>query len=144
MTTIFKEVALLWKDQKRQYVRPSTYSTYTQLCNSLILPAFGVGPLPDEAAVQSFITDLLNRGFAVKTVKDTVLVLNMIICLGEKLAPWSPGHTGTISTAFSASSGCPKRASTRSGTVLPHDASSPNATTRPSPPSLATHPLPPP
>ncbi len=90
MTTIFKEVALLWKDQKRQYVRPSTYATYTQLCNSLILPAFGDGPLPDEAAVQSFITDLLNRGFAVKTVKDTVLVLNMIIRLGEKLGAWPP------------------------------------------------------
>lgn len=88
MTPIFKEVAILWKDQKRQYVRPSTYATYTQLCNSLILPVFGDGPLPDEAAVQSFVTDLLGLGYAVKTVKDTVLVLKMIVRHGEKLGVW--------------------------------------------------------
>ena len=79
MTPSFKEIAILWKDQKRQYVKPSTYSTYVQLCNSYIIPAFGSDSLPEEPAVQAFANGLLSRGFAVKTVKDTVLVLKMII-----------------------------------------------------------------
>ena len=90
MTPSFKEIAILWKDQKRQYVKPSTYSTYVQLCNSYIIPTFGSGSLPDEPAVQAFANSLLNRGFVVKTVKDTVLVLKMIIRHGEKLGAWPP------------------------------------------------------
>ena len=90
MTPSFKEIAILWKDQKRQYVKPSTYSTYVQLCNSYIIPAFGSDSLPEEPAVQAFANGLLSRGFAVKTVKDTVLVLKMIIRHGEKLGAWPP------------------------------------------------------
>ena len=90
MTPNFKEIVILWKDQKRQYVKPSTYSTYVQLCNSYILPAFGSGSHPEEPAVQAFATSLLSRGFALKTVKDTILVLKMIIRHGEKLGAWPP------------------------------------------------------
>ena len=89
MTPItFKEVATAWKADKRQYVKNATYAIYTRLCNCLILPVFGDITAPDEKSVQSFANDLLQRGYAIKTVKDTMLVLKMIIRYGEKLGAW--------------------------------------------------------
>ena len=84
----FNEVAALWKADKRQYVKKSTYSIYSQLCNSYILPEFGGNPVLNENSIQAFANRLLARGYAIKTVKDTMLVLKMIIRYGEKLGAW--------------------------------------------------------
>lgn len=92
MSHRFSQVASLWKEHKRKYVKDSTYATYIVLCNSHILPAFGEGSVPDEPAVQAFVNGLLERGYALKTVKDIVLVLGMIVRFGEKIGAWPAGR----------------------------------------------------
>ena len=84
----FTQVAGLWKADKRQYVKKASYAIYARLCNYLILPDFGHVSIPDESTIQSFANSLLERGYAPKTVKDTMLVLKMIIRYGEKLGAW--------------------------------------------------------
>lgn len=84
----FNEVAALWKADKRQYVKKSTYAIYAQLCNAYILPEFGGASALDEDGIQAFANRLLARGYAIKTVKDTMLVLKMIVRYGEKLGAW--------------------------------------------------------
>ena len=87
-TLTFPEVAALWKANKRQYVKKSTYAIYVQLLNKYILPSFGGDTPPDEAAIQSFVNRMLSDGYSVKTVKDTLLVLKMILRHGTKLGAW--------------------------------------------------------
>lgn len=82
------QVAALWKADKRQYVKKSTYAIYSRLCNHLILPKLGEMTVLQEPTVQTFANDLLERGYALKTVKDTLLVLKMIHRYGEKLGAW--------------------------------------------------------
>ena len=84
----FTQVAALWKADKRQYVKKASYAIYAHLCNHIILPVFGHVSALDEETIQSFANDLLERGYAPKTVKDTMLVLKMIIHHGEKLGAW--------------------------------------------------------
>lgn len=88
MSTQFIQIATAWKADKRQWVKPASYAIYSRLCNSLILPAFSdVGPI-DEPAVQAFVSGLLARGYAPKTVKDALLVLKMILRFGERTGAW--------------------------------------------------------
>ena len=84
----FTQVATLWKADKRQYVKKASYAIYARLCNHLIMPVFGDVLIPNEETIQSFANSLLERGYAPKTVKDTLLVLKMIIQFGEKLGAW--------------------------------------------------------
>ena len=74
----FSEVAACWKADKRRYVRKSSYAIYSLLCNKYILPVFGEMCSLCEDSIQRFVEDLLQRGYAVKTIKDTLLVLKMI------------------------------------------------------------------
>ena len=84
----FSQVATLWKADKRQYVKKASYAIYSHLCNHLILPVFGDIPVPNKETIQSFANSLLERAYAPKTVKDTMLVLKMILHHGEKLGAW--------------------------------------------------------
>lgn len=95
MEPSFSKVAALWKEDKRRYVKKSTYAVYSQLCNKCILPYFKDCGKPDEPAVQAFADSMLSEGYAIKTVKDTMLVLNMILRYGEKLHAW-PHEDTTI------------------------------------------------
>lgn len=83
----FNEVAERWKSDKRKYVKNSTYAVYAQLCNHYVVPFFS-GRRPAEGDVQRFADSMLARGLAVKTVKDSVLVLRMILKYGAALRCW--------------------------------------------------------
>ena len=85
----FSDVATLWKADKRQWVKPASYAVYLQLCNHSLLPVFGDKKALDEALIQSQVNLLLSHGYSIKTVKDTMLVLRMILRYGEKLKVWS-------------------------------------------------------
>ena len=88
MSPSFPEVAAAWKADKRQWVKPSTYAIYVRLLNLYILPSFG-GERPQNAgAVQTFADSLLERGLSVKTVRDTLLVLKMILRHGADAGAW--------------------------------------------------------
>lgn len=87
MALTFTQVATLWKEEKRKYVKAASYAVYLQLCNHYVLPEFKDAELSEES-IQTFADSLIDRGFALKTVKDTMLVLKMIIRHGERLKAW--------------------------------------------------------
>ena len=79
-----KDLAILWKKDKRQYVKQSTYSAYALIVENQIFPTFGSLYAVTEADVQSFVIDRLNAGLSQKYVKDILIVLKMIVRFGEK------------------------------------------------------------
>ncbi len=84
-----REIAALWKESKRPYVKRSTFAAYLLTLENHILPVFGDSPAPDEASVQAFVLEKLDNGLCVKTVKDILMVLRMVMKFGEKNG-WMP------------------------------------------------------
>ena len=89
-----REVAALWKKDKRQYVKQSTISAYALILENHILPKFGSKHQLSEKEVQDFTLQKLQEGLSQKTVKDILIVLKMIQKFGAKqellpLVEWS-------------------------------------------------------
>lgn len=82
--TNFKSVALAWLSHKKQYVKKSTYATYCILIGSHIIPFLGEKCAVKENDVQDFVNSELERGLSLKTVKDILVVLKMILRFGAK------------------------------------------------------------
>lgn len=82
--TKLSEIVALWKEDKRQYVKRSTFSAYTLLIENHILPSFGNKTLIEEQNVQSFVFRELDKGLSRKTIKDILIVLKMILRFGVK------------------------------------------------------------
>lgn len=80
----FMDVAALWKEDKRQYVKPSTIAAYILLLENHINPAFGKSCFINEQDVQSFVLKKNAAGLSQKTVKDMLIVLKMVIKFGAK------------------------------------------------------------
>ena len=78
------EVIMLWKTDKKQYVKKSSFSAYVLLIENHILPAFGDKTGLNESDVQSFVFQKLEQGLSQKTVKDILIVLKMILKFGAK------------------------------------------------------------
>ncbi|MBP5566195.1 MAG: site-specific integrase [Bacteroidales bacterium] len=78
----FEELSDRWKNDKKNYVRLSSYSTYYTLLESHLLPAFGASTEVREENVQEFILQKLRDGLSISTVKELVLVLKMILRYG--------------------------------------------------------------
>lgn len=81
---VIKEVAELWKADKKQYVKESTYSAYCLLVVNHIIPYFGDKEEFVEDDVQKFVLDSLNTGLSEKTTKDIVVVIKMVQKFGAK------------------------------------------------------------
>ncbi|MFV8467396.1 tyrosine-type recombinase/integrase [Flavobacterium sp. LB1P62] len=78
------EVIDLWKTNKKQYVKKSSFSAYTLLIENHILPIFGNKFSLEEAEVQAFVFQKLESGLSQKTIKDILIVLKMILKYGAK------------------------------------------------------------
>jgi integrase len=78
------EIIDLWKDDKKQYVKKSSYSAYILLIENHLLPAFGDKCCIEETDVQSFVFQKLAEGLSQKTVKDILIVLKMVLKFGAK------------------------------------------------------------
>lgn len=78
------EVIDLWKTNKKQYVKKSSFSAYTLLIENHILPIFGNKYSIEEAEVQAFVFQKLKSGLSQKTIKDILIVLKMILKYGAK------------------------------------------------------------
>lgn len=78
------EVIDLWKIDKKQYVKKSSFSAYTLLIENHLLPNFGNKIAIEEADVQSFVFQKLGTGLSHKTIKDILIVLKMILKFGAK------------------------------------------------------------
>lgn len=78
------QIADLWKKEKRQFVKKSTFATYSLIVNTHILPAFGLFERVTEKDVQDFVLHKLENGISQKTIKDMLIVLRMILKFGAK------------------------------------------------------------
>ncbi len=79
-----KEISTAWKDEKRPYVKQSTFSAYMLILENHILPFFGKSKELEEQTVQAFVLEKLEGGISVKTVKDILIVLKMVMKFGVK------------------------------------------------------------
>ena len=82
--TKLSKIVALWKEDKKQYVKRSTFSAYTLLIENHILPSFGEMVLIEEQDVQAFVFRKLDEGLSQKTIKDILIVLKMILRFGVK------------------------------------------------------------
>lgn len=80
----FESVADLWKKDKKQYVKISTYSAYCLLVDNHLIPEFNGKEDITEELVQSYVLKELNKGLNEKTIKDILIVLKMILKFGVK------------------------------------------------------------
>jgi integrase len=74
----------LWKTDKKQYVKRSTFSAYMLLIENHLLPDFGSLQNLEEADVQTFVLQKLEKGLSQKTIKDILIVLKMALKFGAK------------------------------------------------------------
>jgi len=82
--TTFSKVAELWKADKKQYVKKSTYAAYCLLIQNHLLPEFKELNDIGEDVVQAFVNRKLTSGLSQKTVRDILVVLKMILRYGAK------------------------------------------------------------
>jgi len=78
------QVINLWKTDKKQYVKKSSFSAYLLLIENHLLPAFGDKKDIIEAEVQTFVFQKLEQGLSQKTIKDILIVLKMVLKFGAK------------------------------------------------------------
>jgi integrase len=82
--TKISSVINLWKEDKKQYVKKSSFSAYRLLIENHLLPTFGEQVNIEESDVQEFVIKKLNEGLCQKTIKDILIVLKMILKFGVK------------------------------------------------------------
>lgn len=78
------QIADLWKEEKRQFVKKSTLAAYSLIVETHLQPAFGNLTAVTENDVQDFVLHKLNGGLSQKTIKDMIIVLRMILKFGAK------------------------------------------------------------
>ena len=80
----FEEIVALWRADKKQYVKRSTYSAYSLIISNHLIPAFADKTEVTETLVQDFVFTKLKQGLSQKSVKDILIVLKMILRFGVK------------------------------------------------------------
>ncbi len=80
----FEEIAKLWAVDKKHYVKKSTVSVYVLLLENHLLPIFRNHTEITEGEVQHFVLEKIDSGLSHKTVKDIIIVLNMVLKFGRK------------------------------------------------------------
>lgn len=83
-----REVSAKWAEDKQMYVKQSSYAAYTLLLYNHILPEFGDKEELTELDLQQFLMRKLKGTLSQKTVKDTFIVLKMILKFGIKYNMW--------------------------------------------------------
>ena len=73
-----------WKEEKKKYVKKSTYAAYQLLIQNHIKPYFGDLYEVNEEKVQQFVFDKLDAGLSEKTIRDIIIILKMILKFGIK------------------------------------------------------------
>lgn len=79
-----REIAVAWKEYKRAYVKQSTMAAYVLILENHIIPRFGDGDSLHEKEVQAFVLQKLEKGLSIKSVKDILIVLKMVMKYGVK------------------------------------------------------------
>lgn len=79
----FNDIFNIWKKEKMDFVKPSSFATYVVLAEKHIVPAFGE-KYEVEGEMQQFVLDKLSEGLSLQTVKEVVMVVRMIVRFGEE------------------------------------------------------------
>ena len=79
-----REISDAWRENKRPYVKQSTLAAYMLILENHILPKFGESNELHENDVQGFVLEKLEGGLSVKSVKDILIVLKMVMKFGVK------------------------------------------------------------
>lgn len=79
-----REIAIAWKEYKRAYVKQSTMAAYVLILENHIIPCFGDSDSLHEKDVQAFVLQKLEKGLSIKSVKDILIVLKMVMKYGVK------------------------------------------------------------
>ncbi len=79
-----RKIAVAWKEYKRPYVKQSTMAAYVLILENHIIPSFGDSDSLHEKEVQAFVLQKLEKGLSVKSVKDILIVLKMVMKFGVK------------------------------------------------------------
>jgi len=79
-----RQISDLWMEEKRQFVKKSTFAAYSLIVETHLLPTFGHLTAVTEKDVQDFVLHKLNGGLSQKTIKDMLIVLRMILKYGAK------------------------------------------------------------
>lgn len=79
-----REIAEAWKEYKRPYVKQSTMAAYVLTLENHILPEFGDNSSLHEHDVQAFVLKKIEHGLSVKSVKDILIVVKMVMKFGVK------------------------------------------------------------
>lgn len=80
----FEEIVKLWKVEKRKQVKKSAFYAYVNTLNVHLLPYFGDHYDVTEAEAQSYVDEKLEAGLSLKTVRDHMMTLKMIMRWGAK------------------------------------------------------------
>lgn len=83
-TSSFREIAELWKENRRSMVKHSTYCAYALILKTHLMPVFADFYSISENEVQQFALDKLKTGLSKKTVHDIIAVLKSIGRFGAK------------------------------------------------------------
>ncbi len=78
------EIAELWKNDKKLYVKKSTFSAYVLLLENHLLPVFKDCSEIADDEVQKFVFQKLEQGLSQKSIKDILIVLKMVLKFGAK------------------------------------------------------------
>lgn len=79
-----REIAEAWKEYKRPYVKQSTMAAYVLILENHVLPEFGDNDSLHDHEVQAFVLKKIEHGLSVKSVKDILIVLKMVMKFGVK------------------------------------------------------------
>ena len=78
------EIAEHWKNDKKLYVKKSTFSAYVLLLENHLLPKFKDYSEIQDEDVQKFVFQKLDQGLSQKSIKDILIVLKMVLKFGAK------------------------------------------------------------
>ena len=78
------EIAELWKNDKKLYVKKSTFSASVLLLENHLLPVFKDYYEIGDGEVQKFVFQKLDQGLSQKSIKDILIVLKMVLKFGAK------------------------------------------------------------
>lgn len=83
-TSTFREIAELWKENRRSVVKHSTYCAYALIIKTHLMPVFADSVSISEVDVQQFAFSKLETGLSRKTVHDIIAVLKSVGRFGAK------------------------------------------------------------
>jgi integrase len=80
----FGTIASLWKDEKRNYIKQSSFAAYSLILDNHLLPVLSEKTEISETMIQEMVNRKLKEGLSQKTVKSILVVLKMILKFGYK------------------------------------------------------------